>query len=135
MEKMVKNKHFTVLGALYLGLGIMGLVGAAIVLTVFFLGSAALAVAATQDPDTPALAFLMPAGFGIFIASIVAITSIPNLIAAYGLLLSRGWAAVAALIVGIVNLPSFPLGTGVGVYAIWVYLQQDSSSPDRVNLP
>jgi hypothetical protein len=29
-------------------------------------------------------------------------------------------------VAGILNLPGLPLGTAVGIYAIWVYLQKET---------
>ena len=73
------DKHKTVLGALFLGLGVMGLIGTFIVLVIFSLGSAAVGAAALHDPEVPFLAALLPAGFGLFIGFMIAVTSIPCL--------------------------------------------------------
>ena len=122
------DKHLTVLGALFLVLGILGLVGMGAVFAIFSIGSAALGAAAAQDPDVPAVLTVLPAAFGTFICSMIAVGAVPALIAGYGLLLRRSWARVWMLIAGVVNLPSFPLGTGVGVYAIWVFLQDETAT-------
>ena len=52
--RIVMDKHFTVLGALYFGLGIMGLAGLLFVLALFSVGSAVLGTVAAQEPDLPA---------------------------------------------------------------------------------
>jgi len=122
------DKHKTVLGALFLGLGVMGLIGTFIVLVIFSLGSAAVGAAALHDPEVPFLATLLPAGLGLFIGFMIAVTSIPCLIAGYGLLARKSWGILAGLIVGILSLPHFPMGTAVGIYAIWIYLQPGSST-------
>jgi len=122
------DKHRTVLGALFLALGLMGLVGMAAVGTIFFIGSAVLGSVAAQESDFPAALRLLPMTFGIFVCLAIAIGSIPALVAGYGLLLQRSWARVWSLIAGVLSLPNIPLGTGVGIYAIWVFLQDETGT-------
>lgn len=122
------DRHGTVLGALFLALGIMGLIGMLIVATVFSIGSMVLGTAAMHDPEVPAGLALLPVGFGLFVCSMIALSTIPCLIAAYGLLRHRAWGRVWGLIAGILCLPSFPMGTGTGIYAIWVFLQNEAGS-------
>jgi hypothetical protein len=50
--------------------------------------------------------------------------SLPNLIAGIGLLTRKSWAMLFALIVGCVNLLSFPFGTALGAYTIWAYSEE-----------
>jgi hypothetical protein len=118
------DRHRTVLGALLIAMGAMGLIGIILILVIFSIGSLALGAAASNEPDIPRLLVFLPVGFGLLICSFIALTTIPNLIAAYGLLARRPWGRVLSLVVGILNLPNIPLGTGVGVYAIWVFLQE-----------
>ena len=125
--------HRTVLGILFTGLGIFGLIGMVVVVFIFSLGTAIMSL---QDAQVPRLITYLPAGFGIFIALIIALTSLPNFVAAYGLLKARSWAPAAALLIGILNIPIFPFGTGVAIYAIWFFFQSEDSSqlsrPGRV---
>jgi hypothetical protein len=115
--------HQTVLGALFIGVGIMGMIALGVVLTIFFLGTA---IITTQEPNTSVPLALLPAAFGAFIGMIIAVTTIPKFIAAYGLLKRRPRARMGSLIVGILNLLAIPLGTGVGIYAIWYFFQSES---------
>lgn len=120
------DKHRTLLGALYIGLGVSGLIGMAAVLTIFSIGSAALGMASAHDADVPAALSLLPLSFALFICLAVAVSTVPSLIAGYGLLRGRGWARVWSLIAGVLNLPCLPFGTGVAIYAFWVHLSADS---------
>lgn len=120
------DKHITVLGAAFLALGGLGTIGMLAVIVIFGLGSGILAGASAHDPGIPELVMWLPAAFGIFITAIIAITTIPSFIAGYALLKGRQWAKIAALVAGIINIPAFPLGTGVGIYAIWVFLQRET---------
>ena len=47
--------------------------------------------------------------------------SLPTLIAGIGLLTRQRWAPLFALIMGCFKLFSFPIGTAIGVYSIWIY--------------
>jgi hypothetical protein len=49
--------------------------------------------------------------------------SIPTLIAGIGLLTKQTWAIIFALIMGCLKLFNFPIGTAIGVYAIWIYAE------------
>jgi putative Mn2+ efflux pump MntP len=49
--------------------------------------------------------------------------SIPSIIAGIGLLNKQRWALTLALILGCLKLISFPIGTAIGVYSIWVYTE------------
>jgi hypothetical protein len=120
------DKHLTVLGVLFLVLGVMGIVGMLIVLGIFFFGTALITLIPEANQDVPPFVALLPAVFGTFIALIIAVSAVPSLVAGYGLLQRRPWSRIAALIVGILNLPGIPFGTAVGVYAIWVFLQDET---------
>ena len=58
----------------------------------------------------------------------IAIGSVPALVAGYGLLRNRSWARVWSLVAGVLSLPNLPFGTGVGVYAIWFFVQDDGAA-------
>lgn len=130
--------HLDVLAALFIGLGVLGVIGMAVLLLIFSAGSFAIGFARTQDPTVPGILTLLPMALGIFFAALVAVTTIPNFVAAFGLLKRRSWGPLVALIASILNLPHIPLGTGVGVYGIWVYLEANrdrSLPPSHVPTP
>jgi hypothetical protein len=125
------NKHLTVLGALFLGLGAMGLIGLLVVVLIFGLASSLIGATAVQQGDAPAFVALIPGIFGLLIATAIAASTVPSLVAGYGLIKRR---PVMALVAGVLSLPVFPIGTGVGIYAIWVFLQNDTE-PCLCNCP
>jgi len=49
---------------------------------------------------------------------------ITGIVAGAGLLSRAPWARTLALVVGVLSLLSFPIGTAVGIYTIWVLLSQ-----------
>ena len=129
------DKHQTVLGVLFLALGLMGLIALTVVSTLLFFATTVLGAAASHEPGVPAALALLPMGFGLFICLAIAIGSVPALIAGYGLLLKRSWARAWSLIAGVLSLPSFPFGTGIGVYAIWVFVQSDARAAPEETSP
>lgn len=67
-------------------------------------------------------AMLATGGVGIFILCLLFLFSVPNLIAAWGLFRFQPWARILAIILGCLHLFSFPFGTALGVYTLWVLL-------------
>lgn len=51
------------------------------------------------------------------------ILALPALISGFGLYNNKGWARGLALIIGILALFNFPIGTAMGIYTIWVYFR------------
>jgi hypothetical protein len=109
-------------------LGVLGLMGMAVAAGLFLLGSVAVGTVAANEPDVPGVLSLVPAFIGLFLCAAIAISTVPSLVAGYGLVRRRPWARVWTLIAGIVNLPGFPLGTLVGVYAIWIFVRTGTNA-------
>lgn len=59
-----------------------------------------------------------------FIAvAIVILFSIPSMIGGIALLNKKDWALTLLLVLGCFKLFSFPIGTAIGIYTIWVYAE------------
>lgn len=121
------EKHRTALGALFLVNGLLGVIGILIVAAIFGLGGFAVQQAAAHDPNVPAFVPFIPAAVGLGIVGMIALFSIPCLVVAWGLFKDRPWSKLMALIMGILNLMAFPLGTVTGGYAIWYFVQPEST--------
>jgi len=52
--------------------------------------------------------------------------SIPGLLAGIGLLKIKGWARILAMILAILSLPAFPIGTALGIYVLYVMFDSDT---------
>ncbi len=82
--------------------------------------------------DVEAVPILNAVASGI--AVLMAILGLPGIVAGYGLLRRMNWARVLAVILGILNLVNFPIGTVIGIYALWVLMQPAASeyfSPEQ----
>lgn len=51
------------------------------------------------------------------------ILAVPGFVAGYGLLKHREWGRILAIVIAFLNLINFPLGTLLGIYALFVLLQ------------
>lgn len=111
------RQHIDVVAYLHLALGALGVVGAFLVFGV--MGGAGL-----LSGDAGAAATLGLVG-GV-IAGIAALLSMPALLGGWGLLRRRPWARVLVMIVSVLNLFGFPIGTAVGGYSLWVLMQDEA---------
>src|SRR5579863_2189444 len=55
-------------------------------------------------------------GLGVFMSA----TAVIGLAAGWGLLDRRPWARMLAIVIGCLSLLSFPFGTALGIYTLWV---------------
>jgi hypothetical protein len=118
------DTHVKVLGVLHIVIGAFGVFGAFFLMMVF--GSASGIVGATADPDEAAIALPIIGLTGIGLVTFALLTSIPGLVAGWGLLKFRPWARILGIVVSIVALIVIPIGTIVGIYGLWVLLNKDT---------
>jgi hypothetical protein len=112
--------HVRIVAALRIFSGGVGII-ASVGIFVLFVAFGLLGGMTTGDEEAYALAFIGPIiGLAVFILSL------PELIGGLGLLKMRGWGRILVIIVSIVGLVQFPLGTAVGIYSIWVLFHQDT---------
>ncbi len=102
---------------LHIGYGILILL-IGILISVLIVGGGALSGDAT--------AFLVTSGVGIVLGIVFIVLSVPSLAAGYGLLKRKEWGRVLAFVMSIIALFSFPIGTAVGGYTIWVLVQPEA---------
>jgi|SRR5438876_5837400 len=63
---------------------------------------------------------------GVAIAVFLIVLALPGIIAGIGLLKFRPWARILAIILGVIHLLSFPFGTALGVYTLYVLLNAEA---------
>jgi len=117
------EQHVKMVGILNIVAGGLGVLLALFIL-VFFGGLAGL-VTQDSDPEAPigAAVLAMVGGIAFFV---IAIISVPSIIAGVGLLKFREWARVLGMVVSVLHLLNIPLGTALGIYGIWVLSQDES---------
>ena len=87
---------------------------------IFFVGIGAIA------GDATAMGIL--GLIGTLAVIFMGVLAIPSVLAGIGLLQRQEWGRILALVVGFLSLIDFPIGTALGVYTIWV-LMDDSTRP------
>ncbi len=120
------DKHKRTLGILFLSYAILKIV-------LFTMGIQILSVALEYLADEAEIKFAAYV-LKYVVGVIIVLYTIPSMIAGIGLINGKKWALVLAIIMGIISLPVFPLGTAIGVYAIIVFLM-DHSETYKQNLP
>ncbi len=116
---MEKEQHITLLGILHIVRG-------GLILLIGLLAFAFLAGIGSLTGDATAMSIL---GFlGIVAVVFMGILAIPSILAGVGLLQRQAWGRILALGVGFISLIDVPIGTALGVYTIWVLLD-DSIRP------
>ena len=115
------ESHKRILGILYIVTGLLNLFGMLLVSFLFSLFFPMIFEHARID-DQWVLVWVVP-----FIRTIAVIIifliAIPSLLVGWGMLTQKSWAMMLLLILGCLKLFSFPFGTAIGIYTIWVYAE------------
>ncbi len=117
--------HVRILAILYIVFGSFGVLTAVGILAVF--GGIAGVVNASGEPDAlTAVPILGLIGGVIFF--FILILSIPGIVAGIGLLQYREWARILTIVLSALQLVNVPFGTALGVYGLWVLLQDQTTA-------
>jgi hypothetical protein len=111
------EKHITLVAIMSLGLGALGILGAAI-------GFAVLVVVGLVSGDPTGMSVMTI--LATVVAGFITLTSLPAIVGGIGLLKRRPWARILMLVVGVLELPNIPLGTALGVYTLWVMIHDET---------
>jgi hypothetical protein len=80
-------------------------------------------------------AMFITGAVGAAIACFLMILSLPGFFVGAGVLKLRPWARVGAIILGVLHILSFPFGTALGIYTLWVLLKPESELLFRGGAP
>jgi hypothetical protein len=116
--------HVKVVAVLYLFLSAFGLMAALVVSMAF--GLAGGIVGMNAEPNDAAIALPIMGFTGTVLVSYLVLTALPGLVAGVGLLKSQPWARVLGIVVGVFYLIHIPIGTAIGIYALWVLLSRET---------
>ncbi len=109
--------HVKAVASLQIGLSILGFLFAVVIYAVLNL------VGDFVDEREAEIVLTIVANVAAIFLFIV---SIPGFIAGLGLFKMKEWARILTLIISVLNLFSFPIGTAVGVYSIWTLSHKDA---------
>ena len=111
------DTHVRILGWLWIIFGAVGILGA-LCLGVTVAGGGFI----SQDQT----AILVTSIVGAVCGGLFFLGNALNIIAGVGLLKYKSWARILAIILGIVNLFGFPIGTALGIYTFWAMFNEET---------
>jgi hypothetical protein len=110
------EKHINIVAALQIGLSILGiLIGVFVFTVLYFVGDL------SNDHEAQSVLTIIARALVITMA----LLSLPGIIAGIGLFKRKEWARILTLIISVLDLINFPIGTAVGVYSIWALVQPE----------
>ncbi len=110
------ERHINVAASLQTGLGILGFIAGIVIYAVLLF-----IVKFIGETEAQAIILIV----GKVIAGIILFCSLPVIIAGVGLFKKREWGRILTLIISVMHLLNFPVGTAIGVYCIWVMVQPE----------
>lgn len=109
--------HLTIVAALHIALGVLGLLTFAFAFFVVVgTGIAMWEVEGTALGTTIAAVAIM----------FLAVLSVPGIVGGLGLVYRKAWARILLLVVAFIQLINIPFGTALGIYTLWVLLQDEA---------
>jgi hypothetical protein len=118
MEDSKMKKHVTVVGAIQIGFGALGLIAA---VAAFF----ALNFARSQVGDDEVANGVLKL-LSISVPLLIGFLSTLGLVGGIGLFTYQSWARYLVIVVSALGCLNIPIGTLKGVYALWVLLQDET---------
>ena len=115
---MNMEKHVTLVAAINIGFGFFGIFIGLVTLVVL-IGAGII----SHDPEAMKILTIV----GVSIACFLIVTSIPEIIGGFGLLKRKTWARVLVMIIAVIDLLFIPIGTLIGIYTLWVLLNEDTA--------
>jgi hypothetical protein len=111
-------------------LAVLNIIGGAIgIACALFLGvimgGAAAVVGASGDADA-AVAIPIIGITGMALVAFLTVWSLPGLIIGIGLYKMRPWARIGGIVISIIGLIAFPIGTILGAYGLWVLFNKET---------
>ncbi len=111
------DTHIKIIGLINIVFGVLGLMAAGIVF---------LAVAGGGLLSGDSQAIMITSIVATSVSSVIAIFSIPEIIAGWGILKMKSWGRILGIIIAILDLIAFPIGTAFGIYGLWVLLNEET---------
>jgi len=120
------EKHVKILGILYIVFSALGIIAG---LTIFVVLTGAGIISGDEE------AMAITAIIGIVIGAFLLVLSLPGIIGGIGLLKQQNWARILVLVLGFLNLINIPFGTALGIYTLWVFLNDETIKLFTVKKP
>jgi len=120
------EQHVKIIGILHVVLGGMGAL-AGVAFLVLFGGLAGLA-GATDQTGVGAAAVPILGGIGGIVCIVLMIFSLPSLVGGIALLMMAPWSRIFMIVVSVLYLLHFPIGTALGIYGLWALTKPETEA-------
>lgn len=112
------NKHVTVVGAINIAFGVLGILGAIVLFVCFdFVENL------VTDDDVATMVMQI---IKVIVPILLFVYSCIKLVGGIGLLSYKFWARYVVIVLSALSCLNIPVGTLIGVYSLWVLLQDDT---------
>ncbi len=118
MEESTLKKQVTLVAALEIAFGVIGILSATML---FFILSFAQSFVVNDALANTILSFIRN-----FFPSVILICALLTFIGGIGLLRYKIWSRNLAMVMAAIGCIAIPVGTIIGVYAMWVLMQEDA---------
>jgi hypothetical protein len=117
------QKHVTVVGVLHIAYNAFGIL-AAMATFMFIVGGGLVGGLISGEEE-----IVIPITFFVGTAATfwLLLVSVPGIIGGVGLLRLRPWGRYMVLVLAVLDLLNIPIGTAIGVYSIWVLVQDETA--------
>lgn len=118
MERNRMRAHVTVVAAMRIGFGVLGILTAMI-------AGVAIVGGGLISGDSVALSVTSVVGPAVTLFLVV--WPLLGTIGGIGLLMGKPWARILVLVLAVLDLFHLPIGTIIGIYTIWVLLNDETA--------
>ena len=115
------RKHVTVVGALFIGDGVLMVVAALFV--ALFLSGIGLIPLLAENEELP---MWILASIGSAVGLLLLVLGVPGIIGGIGVLRMKPWARVMVLILAALKVPNMLVGTAIGAYTLWALTTEET---------
>jgi hypothetical protein len=118
VERNRMRTHVTLVAAMRIGFGVLGILTAMI---------AGVAIVGGGLISGDSVALSVTSVVGPAVALFLVVLPILGTIGGIGLLMGKPWARILVLILAVLDLFQLPIGTIIGIYTIWVLLHDETA--------
>jgi hypothetical protein len=111
------DAHVKVIAWLYIVFGVLGILFAVVL---------GLLIAGGGWISGDDVAIMVTSIVALVMGALLVLVSVPGIIVGGGLLNYKEWARISAIVLGILNLPGFPIGTALGLYTLFILLDSQT---------
>jgi hypothetical protein len=121
-QEVEMKAHLNVVGVIDVVVGVVFMLLGVLVAAAVVLFSPFISDSAFWQQEEGVVAFAL----WLLVSGLFIVIGIPSLIAGIGLLKQKRWARTLGMIVAVLALASFPVGTAAGIYTLWVLTQKET---------